>query len=200
MRRRTFQKNQVIFHQDDPGDRLHFVAEGLVKISIVSVDGRENVIALLTAGDCVGEMSVMDGGLRSATAVAMDRTETMTLSREDFLAFLNEQTQVAVQIITLLVRRLRAMDELVGDMVFLDVPTRVAKKLIELSSTYGDTRDTSDHLVVPLGQEELSRLVGSSRETVSRALTAYRKMGLVTTSHRKISITDLKGLERMAST
>ena len=200
LRRRTFQKDEVIFHQDDPGDRLHFVADGLVKISIVSVDGRENVIALLTSGDCVGEMSVMDGGLRSATAVAMDRTETMTLSREDFLAFLNEQTQVAVQIITLLVRRLRAMDELVGDMVFLDVPTRVAKKLIELSSTYGDTRDTSDHLVVPLGQEELSRLVGSSRETVSRALTAYRKMGLVTTSHRKISITDLKGLERMAST
>ena len=182
LRRRTFQKGEVLFHQDDPGDRLHFVADGLVKISIVSPDGRENYIALLMAGDCVGEMSVMDGGLRSATAVAMEPTETMTLSREDFLAFLNDHTQVAVQIITLLVRRLRAMDKLVGDMVFLDVPTRVAKKLLELMGTYGDIRDDAGNFAVPLGQEELSRLVGSSRETVSRALTTYRRMGLLTTS------------------
>lgn len=199
LRRRTFQKGEVLFHQDDTGDRLHFVAKGLVKISIVSQDGRENYIALLMAGDCVGEMSVMDGGLRSATAVAMEPTETMTLSREDFLAFLDDHTQVAVQIITLLVRRLRAMDKLVGDMVFLDVPTRVAKKLLELMGTYGDTPDEEGNFAVPLGQEELSRLVGSSRETVSRALTTYRRMGLLTTSHRKISITDVNGLQRMAS-
>ena len=115
----------------------------------------------------------------------MDPTETMTLSREDFLAFLEEHTQVAIQIITLLVRRLRNMDELIGDMVFLDVPTRVAKKLVELSSTYQDNQDSSGRLMVPLGQEDLSRLVGSSRETVSRALTTYRKMGLLSTSPSK---------------
>jgi len=199
LRRRTFQKGEVLFHQDDPGDRLHFVAEGLVKISIASPDGRENYIALLMAGDCVGEMSVMDGGLRSATAIAMEPTETMTLSREDFLAFLNDHTQVAVQIITLLVRRLRAMDQLVGDMVFLDVPTRVAKKLLELMGTYADSRDEAGNFAVPLGQEELSRLVGSSRERVSRALTTYRRMGLLITAHRKISITDVDGLQRMAN-
>ena len=136
LRRRNFQKGEVIFHQDDPGDRLHFLAEGLVKISIVSRDGRENDIALLTQGDCFGEMSVLDGGSRSATAVAVDPTETMTLSREDFLDFLNQHGDVALQIIVLMVRRLRNMDEMVGDMVFLDVPTRVAKKLIELVNTY----------------------------------------------------------------
>ena len=199
LRRRTFQKGAVIFHQEDPGDRLHFLMEGLVKISLVAPDGRENDIALLTPGDCFGEMSVLDGGVRSATAVAVDPTETMTLSREDFLAFLEEHTQVAIQIITLLVRRLRNMDELIGDMVFLDIPTRVAKKLVELAGTYQDNQDSSGHLMVPLGQEDLSRLVGSSRETVSRALTTYRKMGLLSTSHRRITINDMKGLERMAS-
>ena len=200
LKRRNFHKGEVIFHQDDPGDRLHLVANGLVKISIISQDGRENDLALLAPGDCFGEMSILDGGLRSASAVAADATETMTLSREDFLSFITQYPQVAIQIITMLVGRLRATDEMIGDMVFLDVPTRVAKKLVELSRMYQDSQNPSGDVTVPLGQEELSRLVGSSRETVSRALTAYRKNGLLTTSHRKITICDLPGLERMAST
>lgn len=200
LKQRNFHKGEVIFHQDDPGDRLHLVANGLVKISIISQDGRENDLALLAPGDCFGEMSILDGGLRSASAVAADATETMTLSREDFLSFITQYPQVAIQIITMLVGRLRATDEMIGDMVFLDVPTRVAKKLVELSRMYQDSQNPSGDVTVPLGQEELSRLVGSSRETVSRALTAYRKNGLLTTSHRKITICDLPGLERMAST
>ena len=113
--------------------------------------------------------------------------------------FLNQHGDVALQIIVLMVRRLRNMDEMVGDMVFLDVPTRVAEKLIELVNTY-EASHVGGQATVPMGQEELSRLVGSSRETVSRALTTYRRMGLLTTSHRKITITDLTGLERMAET
>ena len=90
LKRRNFHKGEVIFHQDDPGDRLHLVANGLVKISIISQDGRENDLALLAPGDCFGEMSILDGGLRSASAVAADATETMTLSREDFLSFITQ--------------------------------------------------------------------------------------------------------------
>ena len=123
----------------------------------------------------------------------------MTLSREEFLGFLNDHSRVAIQIIHLLIRRLRAMDEMIGDMVFLDVPTRVAKKLLELSHTYGDDRTSEGNLTVPIAQEELSRLVGSSRETVSRALATYRRMGLLDTSHRRITITDPAGLERLAN-
>ncbi len=197
MRRRNYQRDEVIFHQDDPGDRLHFVANGIVKISLVSPDGRENDIALLSPGDCFGEMSVLNGGIRSATAVAVEATETMTITREDFVSFINEHSRVALEIIALLVRRLRAMDETIGDMVFLDVPSRVAKKLLTLAETYRNSQDSNGDVAIPIGQEELSRLVGSSRETVSRALTSYRKMGLLTTSHRKITITNMKGLERM---
>lgn len=199
LRRRTFQKGEVIFHEDDPGDRLYFLGEGMVKISLVSSDGRENDIVLLTPGDCFGEMSVLDGGTRSATAVAIEPTETVTLSREEFLGFLRDHSRVAIQIIHLLIRRLRAMDEMIGGMVFLDVPTRVAKKLLELSHTYGDDRTAEGNLTVPIAQEELSRLVGSSRETVSRALATYRRMGLLDTSHRRITITDPAGLERLAN-
>ena len=80
LRRRTFHRGEVIFHEHDPGDRLYFLGEGMVKISLVSSDGRENDIVLLTPGDCFGEMSVLDGGTRSATAVAIEPTETVTLS------------------------------------------------------------------------------------------------------------------------
>ena len=199
LRRRTFQRGEVIFHQGDPGDRLHFVVEGQVKIAIMSEDGRENNIALISRGDCFGEMSVLDGGFRSATAVALELTDTLTLSREDFLEFLSQHTQVAIQIISLLTRRLRAMDEMVGDMVFLDVPTRVGKKLLELARTHRDSHGPSARPTILLGQEELSGLVGSTRETVTRALTTYRKLGLLTTSHRRITITNPKGLERIVS-
>ena len=170
-----------------------------MKIAIMSEDGRENNIALISRGDCFGEMSVLDGGFRSATAVALELTDTLTLSREDFLEFLSQHTQVAIQIISLLTRRLRAMDEMVGDMVFLDVPTRVGKKLLELARTHWDSHDPSACATILLGQEELSGLVGSTRETVTRALTTYRKLGLLTTSHRRITITNPKGLERIVS-
>jgi len=86
------------------------------------------------------------------------------------------------------------------DTAFLDVPTRVAKQLLTLAASYAGGADTSDPPVVPLGQDELASLVGASRETVSRALTSYRRMGILTTSHRRIVINDMKGLERMAST
>lgn len=129
----------------------------------------------------------------------LDNSQTMTLAREEFLEFLNAHSQVAIEIVRLLVRRLRITDETIGDLVFLDVPTRVAKKVLELSLAYGKSRSPSGNLVVPIGQEELSRLVGSSRETVSRALSAYRRMGLLSTSHRRITITDLDGLQKMAA-
>ncbi|MEE3142310.1 MAG: helix-turn-helix domain-containing protein [Chloroflexota bacterium] len=84
-------------------------------------------------------------------------------------------------------------------MVFLDVPTRVAKQLLALAETYAEDSKPGDQIVVPLGQDELARLVGASRETVSRALNGYRRLGMLDTSHRRITITDLARLERMAS-
>ena len=197
--RRSFRKNEVIFHQDDFGDRLYVVVSGSVKITIVSEDGRENDIALHSTGDCFGELSVLDGGRRSATATAVELTETIALSREDFLSFLDEHPEVAVHIITLLVHRLRATDEIVGDMIFLDVPSRVAKKLLELAQKNGEGHGNGDTTTILLTHEELSRMVGASREVVSRTLINYRKQGLVNTSHRRITITDVEGLERMAA-
>ena len=199
LRPRRYQRGEVIFHEDDPADRMHIIVEGRVKISIASEDGRERDIALFKPGDCFGEMALLDGSNRSATATAMEATETLVLFRQDFLDFLAENTELAADVNSLLVQRLRNVNQLLGDMVFLDVPTRVAKQLLSLAETYGGEAKTGDPIVVPMGQDELARLVGASRETVSRALNSYRRMGMLDTSHRRITITDLARLEKMSS-
>ena len=199
LRPRRYQRGEVIFHEDDPGDRMHIIVEGSVKISVASEDGREKNIALFKPGECFGEMALLDGSNRSATATAMEALETLVLMRDDFLHFLTENPQVATDITTLLSQRLRNVNRMLADTAFLDVPTRVAKQLLTLAGDYEDGAETAEPRVVTLGQEELARLVGASRETVSRALTSYRRMGILTTSHRRIIINDMKGLERMAS-
>lgn len=198
LHRRRYQRGEVIFHEDDPADRMHIIVDGRVKISIASEDGREQDIALFQSGDCFGEMALLDGSNRSATATAMDLCETMVLFRQDFLDFLSDHPEVAADVNSMLIQRLRNANQMLGDIVFLDVPTRVAKQLLTLSETYAGDAAENDAIIVPIGQDELARLVGASRETVSRALNSYRRMGIVNTSHRRITITDLPGLERMA--
>ena len=152
LRSRRYQRGEVVFHQDDPGDRLHIVIEGVVKISIISEDGREKDLVLFRPGECFGEMALVDDSPRSATATAVEDSETLVLLREDFLLFFREHPEVAEDITTLLARRLRHVNEMLGDMVFLDVPTRVAKQLLELAEVYGSEPKQKDPIVVPLGQ------------------------------------------------
>ncbi len=199
LRPRRYQRGEVIFHEDDPGDRMHIIVEGSVKISVASEDGREKNIALLKAGGCFGELALLDGSKRSATATAMEALETLVLMRDDFQDFLTENPQVAADITNLLSQRLRNVNQMLVDTAFLDVPTRVAKQLLTLAASYTGDAEPAEPRVVPLGQEEWASLVGASRETVSRALTSYRRMGILTTSHRRIIINDWKALERMAS-
>ena len=199
LRRRRYQRGEVIFHQDDPADRMHIVVEGRVRISITSEDGREKDIALLQPGECFGEMALLDGSNRSATAAAVEPSQTFALFRQDFMDFLEEHPEVVADTTALLTRRLRSMNQMLGDMAFLDVPTRVAKQLLELAEASSSDDGRQEPIEVILGQDDLARLVGASRETVSRALNSYRRLGILSTSHRRITITDLRALERMAT-
>ena len=141
---RRYQRGEVIFHEDDPADRMHIIVDGRVKISIASEDGRERDIALFQSGDCFGEMALLDGSNRSATTTAVDATETMVLFRQDFLDFLGENPELAADVNTMLVQRLRNVNQMLGDMVFLDVPTRVAKQLLALAETYAEDAKPGD--------------------------------------------------------
>ena len=107
LRPRRYQRGEVIFHEDDPGDRMHIIVEGSVKISVTSEDGREKNIALFKPGECFGEMALLDGSRRSASATALEALETLVLMRDDFLDFLTGHPQVAADITNLLAQRLR---------------------------------------------------------------------------------------------
>ena len=199
LRRRGYQKGEVIFHQEDPADRMHIIVEGNIRISITSDDGREKDLAVLQPGDCFGEMALLDGSNRSATATAVDPAQTLALYREDFMDFLQEHPEVVARTTNLLTSRLRSVNQMLGDLAFLDVPTRLAKQLLELAEAHGDENEQGRPVEVPMEQEQLARLVGASRETISRALNSYRSLGILSTSHRKITVTDLPALEGMAS-
>jgi CRP-like cAMP-binding protein len=199
LHRRRYQRGEVVFHQDDPADRLHIIVHGKVRISITSEDGREKDLALLQQGECFGEMALLDGSRRSATASAIDPLETMILFREDFLEFLDQHPEVVEDTTGMLTRRLRAVNRMLGDLAFLDVPTRVAKQLLELAKASTGEAAWQGPVEVAVGQEELARLVGASRETVSRSLNSYRRLGILQTSHRRITIQDRQALERMAA-
>ena len=199
LRRHGYHRGEVIFHQDDPADRMYIILEGRVRISITSEDGREKDIALLQQGDCFGEMALLDGSNRSATATSVDSSQTVTLYRQDFMDFLKHHPKVIAKTTTLLTRRLRSVNQMLGDMAFLDVPTRLAQQLLERSEANTGEGQGDDSLQVLMGQDELARLVGASRETISRTLNSYRRLGILSISHRRITITDRAALERMAN-
>ena len=199
LRRHGYQRGEVIFHQYDPADRMHIIVAGTVRISITSEDGREKDLALLQQGECFGEMALLDGSSRSATATAVKPVQTFALYREDFMEFLKEHPEVVAKTTSLLTQRLRSVNQMLGDLAFLDVPTRLAKQLLDLADTYANEPASQGSIQVPLGQDELARLVGASRETISRVLNGYRRLGILSTSHRRITIIDRPALERMAS-
>ena len=114
LRRRRYQKGEVIFHQDDPADRMHIIVEGTIRISITSDDGREKDLAVLQPGECFGEMAMLDGSNRSATATAVDPAQTLALYREDFMEFLKEHPEVVAQTTSLLTSRLRSVNQIAG--------------------------------------------------------------------------------------
>ena len=141
---------------------MYIILEGRVRISITSEDGREKDIALLQRGDCFGEMALLDGSNRSATATAVDSSQTLALYRQDFIDFLKHHPQVIAKTTTLLTQRVRNVNQMLGDLAFLDVPTRMAKQLLELAVTYPGEGNGDDPIEVPMGPDELARLVGAS--------------------------------------
>lgn len=199
LRRHGYQRGEVIFHQDDPADRMHIILDGTVRISISSEDGREKDLALLQQGDNFGEMALLDGSNRSATATAVEPTQTLALYRQDFMDFLKEHPEVIAKTTSLLTQRLRNVNQMLGNLAFLDVPTRLAKQLLDLADNYAEDPASQAPIEVPLGQDDLARLVGASRETVSRVLNSYRRLGIVSTAHRRVTILDRAALERMAT-
>jgi CRP/FNR family transcriptional regulator, cyclic AMP receptor protein len=191
-------RGDVLFHEGDSGDRLYVVTDGKIKLGRTSADGRENLLAILGPGQMFGELSLFDPGPRSATATAVTPCTLMSLGHDELLRWLEDQPSVARALLHQLAARLRKTSDVVADLVFSDVPGRVAKALLDLSRRFGRTADDGIHVHHDLTQEELAQLVGASRETVNKALADFAMRGWLRLEPRSVVLIEVERLRKRA--
>ena len=191
-------RGEVLFHEGDSGDKLYIVTDGKIKLGRTSSDGRENLLAIMGPGQMFGELSLFDPGPRSATVTAITDTTFLSLSHEDLMRWLDGRPAVALGLLSQLAGRLRRSNDVVADLVFSDVPGRVAKQLLELADRFGRTADDGIHVHHDLTQEELAQLVGASRETVNKALADFASRGWIRLEPRSVVIMDVERMKRRA--
>ena len=186
-------RNDLLFRQGDPSSCLYVVQDGRIAIASQAGDGRETVIAVLEQGGLFGELSLFDDSPRMADARALVETTVVELDHEPVRNLLRARPELLWVIVRLLVQRLRATDEALAELVFLDVPARTAKRLLELS---GD----ADRFTLPVTQEELASMVGASRERVNKAISLFVRLDWLALEGRNhYRILDRQALEDRAS-
>ena len=193
MREREYPKNSVILFEDDPGDALYIVSAGQVKVVLIGEDGREVILSVLGDGDFFGEMALIDDEPRSAHVIAMRDSQLLVLRRDDFQAQLVAQPKIGLKLLRVLVQRLRRADEKIGGLVLLDVNGRVARLLLDMADEGGGPKITRR-----LTHHTIAQMIGSSRETVSRAMRELVDRGLIEVTRREISIRNREGLGNLA--
>ena len=189
-------KGSILFKEGDDGEHLYVIVDGKLKLGTSSGDGRENLLSILGPGEMFGELSLFDPGPRTSTATAVTDAKLLSLGHEKVIPWLKQHPEVSLQLLTRLSQRLRRTNEAVGDLVFSDVPGRVAKALIDLGDRFGKT--TPEGLLVnhDLTQEELAQLVGASRETVNKALADFAGRGWLKLDGRSVLIADVDRLSK----
>lgn len=196
LRRRSFEGGEVICRKGDPGDTFYLILKGQVKIVLPSESGEEALLAVLDEGDFFGELSLIDGLPRSATIVTTEPTETLVVQREEFLGFLAENPVAAIDMLQVLSHRLRQANEVIADAAFLDVPGRLAKRLLDLAARYGEPSPNGTVIKLRVTQHELAGMIGATRESVNKHLQAFRAQGMVGSDGRHIIVRDRQRLQR----
>jgi CRP/FNR family cyclic AMP-dependent transcriptional regulator len=194
----TLERGDVLFREGEPGDRLYVIARGKVKVGRRAPDGRENLLAVLGPGEMIDELSLFDPGARTATATAVADTSHYELAHSGLVAWIEHHPAVAKHLLAALAGRLRRTNEALADLVFSDVPGRVAKALLGLSQRFGSPVADGMRVANDLTQEELAQLVGASRGTVNKALADFAARGWIRREGRAVVLLDRERLERRA--
>jgi CRP/FNR family cyclic AMP-dependent transcriptional regulator len=196
---RTFERGQAVFHEGQLPDRVVLLRSGRVKVTSTTPSGREVVLAFRGPGELIGELGAIDDEPRSATIVAVDPVEALTIPPRDFLAFLEEHPSASLALVRVLSQRLRDADAKRIEFAALNTLGRVAHRLLELCDRFGDPEDGSIRIALPLSQEELAGWTGSSLESVGRALQTMRELHWIATRRREIRVLDLDALRRASN-
>lgn len=189
-------RGQTLFNEGEVGDRLYVVLEGKIKLTRTSPDGRENLLSVLGPSEMFGELSLFDPRPRTASASAVTECRLAGLGHDDLRPWLTGHPEVAVQLLRALAQRLRKTNDVMADLVFTDVPGRVAKALLDLAERFGQPSETGLHVHHDLTQEELAQLVGASRETVNKALADFAARSWLRIEARAVVILDIERLRK----
>jgi CRP/FNR family transcriptional regulator, cyclic AMP receptor protein len=196
--RRTFPAGAYIAREGEPADSLFVIEHGLVRVSRTSQHGRELVLGLLTVGETLGELGVLDAsGTRTADALAVELTTCVTLSRHDLHTVIRTAPELGLRLMSRLVGYVRRKDEELAEIAFLDVPGRLANKLLQLAANHGEPVDGGVRIRVKVPQSELAAMVGASREHVNRALGRLIVLNAVSVERGTITILDSDRLRSM---
>jgi CRP-like cAMP-binding protein len=191
-------KGEVVFSEGEPGDSLYIVLSGKIKVGRRAADGRQNLIAVMGPSDMVGELSLFDPGPRTATATAVVDTRLARLRKQGLRPWLTNRPEIAEQLLRVLARRLRRTNDALADLIFTDVPGRVAKQLLQLAQRFGTQEGGAMRVTHDLTQEEIAQLVGASRETVNKALADFAHRGWIRLEGKSVLISDSERLARRA--
>jgi CRP/FNR family transcriptional regulator, cyclic AMP receptor protein len=185
---KTAEAGSVIVSHEEAGDALFVIASGKVKVVLYGETGREIILSILRAGDFFGEMALLDKQPRSANVVAVEESQLLGLDREAFQTHLTAHPSTALAVLAELSRRLRHADEVIGNLALLDVYARVARTVRDLAQKQGEPVDGGLLIKERPTQQEIAGLIGTSRETVSRALSDFARRGLLEMSGKQILV------------
>ena len=180
-----YPRGATIFEEGEPGDRLYIITAGKVKLARHAPDGRENLLTVMGPSDMFGELSIFDPGPRTSSAVCVTEVHAATMNSEMLRKWIADHPEISEQLLRVLARRLRRTNSALADLIFTDVPGRVAKTLLQLANRFGT-------------QEEIAQLVGASRETVNKALATFAYRGWIRLEGKSVLIIDTEHLAKRA--
>ena len=193
-----FPRGHTVFAEGDPGDRLFIIVSGKVKIGRRSPDGRDNLLTIMGPSDMFGELSIFDPGPRTSSATTITEVRAVSMDRDVLRTWIADRPEIAEKLLRVLARRLRRTNNNLADLIFADVPGRVAKQLIQLAQCFGTKEGDALRVEHDLTQEEIAQLVGASRETVNKALADFAHRGWIRLQAKSVLICDCERLARRA--
>jgi CRP/FNR family cyclic AMP-dependent transcriptional regulator len=197
LRVRRFRKGEIVFHQGDPGDALFILASGSVKVVLPSEESAEPaIVAVLGPGEFFGELAILDGAPHSATIAALESTETLVLRRDTFLGLIDNEPELRRALLASLATEIRRLTGHVEDLHFLDLPGRLASRILRLAA--GERPDAHGAITIPwpYTQSELAGMIGGSRQSVNRLLADLADEGLVRVERDVLVLADVDRLAR----
>jgi CRP-like cAMP-binding protein len=194
--RRRYRRGDIIMQKEEPGHALFIVEKGTVRIYVPSAQGNDLILAVLGPGDFFGDLSLLDGRPRSASASVGTDATLLMLERSDFIALLTQRPAAAMAVLEAVAGRLREADDMASDLAFLDVAGRLAKRLLDLATAHGVERDGGVLIDLAVTQEDLASMIGVTRESVNRNLSEFQTLGLISKHGRRIVVTNAAGLRR----